>query len=186
VTESAARAIAKSAHDGQQTSTGRSQFDHVRRVAAAVPNRARVTAWLHDILERTGLTIEQLRAQGMSRAELSALALLTRTEEGDYRAYVQRIADAPGQGGAVARVVKLADLEDHLVDPVAGSPSTPPYAWARRAILLAYADASVSAANVDYVISNVCRCDAREAQLPLAPHDRAAVWTRRRGLPHAR
>jgi hypothetical protein len=81
--------------------------------------------------------------------------LLTRTEEDDYRAYVQRIADAPGQPGSLARVVKLADLEDHLLDPHAGSPSTPPYAWARRAILLAHADASVSAANVDYAISNV-------------------------------
>ena len=155
MTESAAQAIAKSAHDGQQTSAGASQFDHVRRVAAAVPERERVSAWLHDILERTGHTIDQLRAQGMSPAELSALALLTRTEDDDYRTYVQRIADAPGQAGSLARVVKLADLEDHLVDPAGGSPATPPYAWARRAILLAYADASVSAANVDYVISNV-------------------------------
>jgi hypothetical protein len=155
VTESAARAIAKSAHDGQQTSTGSPQFDHVRRVAAAVPERARVTAWLHDILERTGLTIDQLRAPGMSPAELRALALLTRAEDEDYRTYVQRIADAPGQAGSLARVVKLADLEDHLVDPAAGSPATPPYAWARRAILLAHADASVSAANADYAISNV-------------------------------
>jgi hypothetical protein len=157
VTESAARAIAKSAHDGQQTSAGGSQFDHVRRVSAAVPERARVTAWLHDILERTALTIDQLRADGMSPAELSAVALLTRTEKDDYRAYVQRIADAPGQAGSLARVVKLADLEDHLVYPHAGTPSTPPYAWARRAILLAHADASVSAANLDYAISNVWR-----------------------------
>jgi hypothetical protein len=114
-----------------------------------------VTAWLHDVLERTGLTIDQLRAQGIDPAELSALALLTRTEEDDYRAYVQRIADAHGQPGSLARVLKLADLEDHLLDPPAGSPSTPPYGWARRAILLAHADASVSAANVDYAISNV-------------------------------
>jgi hypothetical protein len=155
VTESAAQAIAKSAHDGQQTSAGASQFDHVRRVAAAVPERARVTAWLHDILERTGLTADQLRAEGMSSTELSALALLTRTEADDYRAYVQRIADAPGQPGSLARVVKLADLEDHLVYPHPATPSTPPYAWARRAILLAHADASVSAANADYAISNV-------------------------------
>jgi len=155
VTESAARAIAKRAHDGQQTSAGSPQFDHVRRVAAAVPERARVTAWLHDVLERTGFTIDQLRSRGVSPAELSALALLTRAEGDDYRAYVQRIADAPGQPGTLARVVKLADLEDHLLDPSAGSPSTPPYAWARRAILLAHADAAVSAANVDYAISNV-------------------------------
>jgi hypothetical protein len=86
-------------------------------VAAAVPEPARVTAWLHDLLERTDLTIEQLRAQWASPDELSALALLTRTTEDDYRAYIHRIADAPGQPGALARAVKLADLEDHPCRP---------------------------------------------------------------------
>lgn len=64
MTERAARAIAKTAYQDQQTSAGGSLFDHVQRVAAAVPKHARVTAWLHDILERSDLTIGQLRGQG--------------------------------------------------------------------------------------------------------------------------
>ena len=64
MTERAARAIAKTAYQGQQTSAGGSLFDHVQRVAAAVPKHARVTAWLHDILEHSDLTIGQLRAPG--------------------------------------------------------------------------------------------------------------------------
>ena len=124
-------------------------------MAAAVPEQSRVTAWLHDALERTDVTIDQLRANGMSPTELRALELLTRAEEDDYRAYVQRIADAPGQPGSLARIVKLADLEDHLANPPDTPLSAPPYAWARRVILLAHADASGSAATGDYTISNV-------------------------------
>ena len=142
MTERAARAIAKTAYQGQQTSAGGSLFDHVQRVAAAVPKHARVTAWLHEVLERSDLTIGQLRARGLSPVELNALVLLTRGDHDDYRAYVERIADAPGPHGALARLVKLADLEDHLADSRCAARSTPPYAWARRAILLAQSQAS--------------------------------------------
>ena len=142
MTERAARAIAKTAHQGQQTSAGGSLFDHVQRVAAAVPKHARVTAWLHDILEHTDLTIGQLRAQGASSVELSALVLLTRSEHDDYRAYVERIADAPDPHGSLARLVKLSDLEDHLADSHCPSRSAPPYEWAPRAILLAHPQAA--------------------------------------------
>ena len=142
MTERAARAIAKTAHQAQQTSAGGSLFDHVQRVAAAVPKHARVTAWLHDSLEHTDLTIGQLRGQGLSPVELSALVLLTCNKSDDYRAYVERIADAPGPHGALARLVKLADLDDHLADPRCAARSTPPYEWARRAILLAQSQAA--------------------------------------------
>ena len=135
MTERTARAIAKTAHHGQQTGAGSPLFDHVRRVAAAAPRQARVTAWLHDVLERSDVTLGQLRGRGLSPVELSALVLLTRSKSDDYRAYVQRIVDAPGPAGALARIVKLADLEDHLADPPAASPSTPSYAWARSTIL---------------------------------------------------
>ena len=142
MTEETARAIANTIHDGQQTSAGGLLFDHVQRVAAAVPQCARVTAWLHEVLERTDLTIGQLRVEGVSPVELSALLFLTRPQGDDYRFYVQRIADAPGRAGALARVVKLADLEDHLANPAPASSSTPPYTWARRTILRAHQHAS--------------------------------------------
>jgi (p)ppGpp synthase/HD superfamily hydrolase len=85
MTERAARAIAKTVHEGQTTAAGRRVFERVRRVAAAVPKQARVTAWLHDVLERTDLTIAQLRARGVSSVELSALVFLTCPERADYR-----------------------------------------------------------------------------------------------------
>jgi hypothetical protein len=39
MTEGVARSIAKTFHEGQQASAGGPQFDHVQRVAAAVPER---------------------------------------------------------------------------------------------------------------------------------------------------
>ena len=145
MTERAARAIAKTAYQGGQSSAGGSLFDHVRRVAAAVPKHARVTAWLHEILERSDLTIGQLRTHGLRPVELSALVLLTRGEHDDYRAYVERIADTPGPHGALARLIKLADLDHHLADPRCASRSTPPYEWARQAILLAQSQSATRA-----------------------------------------
>jgi hypothetical protein len=70
MTERAARAIVKTVHEGQKTAAGSPVFDHVGRVADAVPRQARVTAWLHDVMEQTDLTIGQLRVRGVSPVEL--------------------------------------------------------------------------------------------------------------------
>jgi hypothetical protein len=130
MTKRTARAIARAAHEGQWSNAGSPLGDHVRRMTAAVPEQARVTAWLHDVLERTDPTISQLRVRGVSPVEVSALVLLARPEGDDYRFYVQRIADAPGPGGDLAGVVKLADLDDHLANPPSDGRPAPRYAWA--------------------------------------------------------
>ena len=64
MTERAARAIATPVHEGQTPAAGRPVFEHVRRVAATGPKQARVTAWLHDVLERTDLTIANCAPAG--------------------------------------------------------------------------------------------------------------------------
>lgn len=53
---------------GQQSNAGSPRFDHARLVAGAVPEQARVTACLHDVLERTDLTAGELPVRrGQSR-----------------------------------------------------------------------------------------------------------------------
>jgi hypothetical protein len=47
---------------------------------------------------------------------------------------VRRIAEAPGPAGRLARIVKLADLDDHLAH-ASIPPDAPPYAWARKHLL---------------------------------------------------
>jgi hypothetical protein len=127
-----ARRIAHVSHGGSRDRHGEPVIEHVRRVVAAVPAEARAVAWLHDVLEKSATTLATLRAQGLTDAESDALALLTRTGHESYERHVQRIADAPGASGRLARTVKLADLDDHLARRPA--PGDPPYDWARRHI----------------------------------------------------
>jgi hypothetical protein len=139
-----AHQIASRNHLGQRNRFGDPVTEHVERVAAAVPPDARATALLHDMLELCPTARWQLRRKDLTRTELAALELLTHTAEDPYEVYVQRIADAPGPAGRLARIVKLADLEDHLAhESIPGD--APPYAWAREQLLIAR-ERSVNAA----------------------------------------
>lgn len=119
MTAAAARAIAQRAHAGQLDPGREPLLDHVRRVVLASPRRARSVAWLHEVLEYTGISEEQLLVQGLSDEELRALRLLVRAP-GDrsvrgYLEHVRRIARSAGLAGELARDVKRADLEDRIV-----------------------------------------------------------------------
>ncbi|HEY4095600.1 MAG TPA: hypothetical protein VGM33_08830 [Baekduia sp.] len=128
-----ARDAARQLHGGQRNRFGEAVIDHVARVQAAVPAEARTVAWLHDVLEGPGVTCQELQARGLSAVEIEALELLTHAPTESYRSYVERIARAGGPAGALARAVKLADLDDHLAHGTIPA-GAPPYAWARRRI----------------------------------------------------
>lgn len=133
-----ARAIAHAAHGQERNRSGHLVTEHLERVAATVPEEARGLAFLHDIVERTDVSYERLRAEGLTQAEAEALELLTKMVGESYELYALRIAHAPGAAGRLARMVKLADLDDHLGCEAAGRElSAPPYAWARRHIAIA-------------------------------------------------
>jgi hypothetical protein len=130
--EEFAREIALARHAGQLDRAGGQVVDHLRRVVARVPASTRSVAWLHDLLERAAMRPAELRFCGLSAVEAAALNLLTRGHTEPYDAYVMPIARGRGAAGALARRVKLADLEDHLAAPQLADRSSPPYAWARR------------------------------------------------------
>jgi hypothetical protein len=134
VDQTVAREIARLKHSGQSTRFGESVFVHVERVADRVAPEARNAALLHEVFELTATTRAELEARGLSRPELAALRLLTHTPDDSYVAHVRRIAEAPGERGRIARMVKLADLDDHLSHLVIPL-DAPPYAWARRCLL---------------------------------------------------
>jgi hypothetical protein len=127
-----ARSIAHYSHAGQLTRSREPVMEHVERVAARVPTDARTIAYLHDVLERTSTSMSELRAKGMTDLECSAIELLTRSDGEPYEAFILRIAFDRGVAGELARIVKLADLDDHLGHK--WEPHDPPYAWARRHI----------------------------------------------------
>jgi hypothetical protein len=128
-----ARSIAHCSYGYQRDRFGDLVVEHAARVAAAVPPEAQATAWLHDVFELSAADPAELCGEGLTRAELAALELLTRMPSELYELYVLRIAHAPGEEGRLARAVKRADLEDHLAHQRIPY-DAPPYAWARRHI----------------------------------------------------
>jgi (p)ppGpp synthase/HD superfamily hydrolase len=66
------------------------------------------TAWLHDTLEDTDLTAEEIESQVGSRVTSAVLAM-TRQRDQTYRQLITAVLTDP-----VATVDKLADVIDHL------------------------------------------------------------------------
>jgi (p)ppGpp synthase/HD superfamily hydrolase len=105
-----AEAIARDAHAAQVDKAGNPYIGHVARVAARVAGAddAVATAWLHDVIEDTNFTAEELRTRGIPDMVVDAVVLLTRVEGQDPEAYYSAVA-----ANALARAVKLADIADN-------------------------------------------------------------------------
>jgi (p)ppGpp synthase/HD superfamily hydrolase len=102
--------IAASAHAGQQDKAGAPYILHPLRVMLHVTDPVqRIAAVLHDVVEDTAWTLEQLRAEGFGDEVISAVDALTKREGEDYFAFVDRAGRDP-----VARAVKIADITDNL------------------------------------------------------------------------
>ena len=65
-----------------------------------------VVALLHDLVEDTDYTIEDLMSMGFSKSITDAIALMTHTNDVEYMDYVREIKNNP-----IAKAVKLADLK---------------------------------------------------------------------------
>jgi (p)ppGpp synthase/HD superfamily hydrolase len=64
-----------------------------------------IVALLHDVVEDTPYTLEDLAKLGFDRPIIDAIALMTHADDVDYMDYVRAIKENP-----IARAVKLADL----------------------------------------------------------------------------
>jgi (p)ppGpp synthase/HD superfamily hydrolase len=135
---SIARNIAHAGHVGRKDRFGEPVIQHVERVAAAVSPDAHAVAFLHDVLEHSDTTVAELTAAGATPLELAVLELLTRGPAESYEAHTLRVAHATGPEGRLARVIKLADLTDHLAHREMPH-AAPPYAWARMHVANAQA-----------------------------------------------
>jgi (p)ppGpp synthase/HD superfamily hydrolase len=105
-----AKRIATRAHQGQVDKAGQPYISHPEFVASQViGDEAKAVAWLHDVVEDTPVTFDDLRAEGLSEAVIEAVAALTKQEGESYETYLERVAANP-----LAKAVKLADLKHNM------------------------------------------------------------------------
>ena len=94
------------AHKEQVDKTGMPYVFHPFHLAEGMTDELTAAcALLHDVVEDTDYTLDDLRDMGFPSELTEALALLTHDEEIDYFDYVRAIKHNP-----IARAVKLADL----------------------------------------------------------------------------
>ena len=134
-----AHAIAEKAHAGQfrRLPDGRPYIEHCKDVAALMPTwELKTVAILHDIIEDTETTADDLLKAGIPAVIVEAVVAMTKPDDtkdyGDYiRTQVRR--------NDLAKKVKLADNYVNLKDRVAGMIADWPNAKRHRDAIAKYA-----------------------------------------------
>ncbi|MGQ0839725.1 HD domain-containing protein [Actinokineospora sp.] len=101
--------IARAAHDGQVDKSGKPYIEHPLRVMnGVIGEHERMTAVLHDVVEDTPVTADDLAEAGCPPDVVAAvLAVSKRPGEGQAD-YLARVAANP-----IALAVKYADIADN-------------------------------------------------------------------------
>lgn len=104
--------IAVNAHDGMKDMVGNPAIAHVLAVGLMGKTEAEQKAgFLHDVVEDSAITIDDLRAEGVEEDVLAAVDLLTHRPGMTYEDYVRNIVLS---GNQTAIQVKLNDLRHNL------------------------------------------------------------------------
>lgn len=99
--------ISFNAHKNQVDKSGMPYVFHPFHLAEQMDNEYSVcVALLHDVVEDTDITIEDLRAEVFPKEVINAIELMTHSDSVPYLDYVKEIKNNP-----IARKVKLADLK---------------------------------------------------------------------------
>ena len=98
--------IAKKAHLGQVDKAGEDYIKHPEKVASFVKtDEEKAVAYLHDVIEDTELTLENLYEYDFSKEVIEAVDIITKKRGEDYQSYLNSV-----KKNKLARAVKLADL----------------------------------------------------------------------------
>ena len=108
-------ALAAEAHSYQYRRDGVTPYiNHPKAVAdslAGESDQVIAAALLHDVLEDTKLTEQDLRELDIDDAVIEAVKLLTKGDDQPYEEYLQKILT-----NEIALKVKLADIKNNLSD----------------------------------------------------------------------
>ena len=101
--------IAARTHAGQTDKGGAPYILHPLRVMLRVaPGAQQIVAVLHDVVEDSDVTFEDLEQEGFSAEVVKGLRAVTKVEGESYEDFVARAALDP-----VGKAVKLADLMEN-------------------------------------------------------------------------
>ena len=104
----AAKKLAARMHDGQVDKSGLPYITHPERVAARLSSpEAQVVGWLHDTVEDTPLSLDEIEAR-FGPETAAAVDAVSRREGEAWDTYLERVKANP-----VARQVKVSDLIDN-------------------------------------------------------------------------
>ena len=112
---SLAKNLASKAHCGQFRRDGETPYiNHPASVAKRCKMQAdgevyQAVAWLHDSIEDSHLTSEDLLRFGVKLGIINAVVAITKVDGEDYEKYLDRVKANP-----LARVVKIQDMLDNL------------------------------------------------------------------------
>ena len=102
--------IATKAHSGQVDKGGHPYILHPLAVMMNVEtNVEKIVAVLHDVLEDTELTLNDLESEGFGYDVLIPLGILTKGKGVSYNDYIKQIAE-----NNVARNVKMQDIRNNM------------------------------------------------------------------------
>ena len=95
------------AHKDQLDKSGVPYVFHPFHLAEQMKDeQTTIVALLHDVVEDSDITIEDLKEEGFDNKVLEAIILLTHGKDVKYEYYVLKIKENP-----IARAVKIADLK---------------------------------------------------------------------------
>lgn len=105
-----ADSIAEKAHEGQVDKGGHPYIKHPRHVASQVEETgAKIVALLHDVVEDTDFTLEDLERAGFPDDIVNSVRVITRTPDRTYMGYIRYL-----KRDHFAREVKMADLRHNM------------------------------------------------------------------------
>jgi GTP diphosphokinase / guanosine-3',5'-bis(diphosphate) 3'-diphosphatase len=102
--------IARIAHNGQVDKAGKPYIEHPLRVMNNVETiEEKIVAVLHDAVEDSDLTLEDLTAAGFSDIIVEAIDAISKRSEEKRKDYLQRVSN-----NKIALKVKIADMTDNM------------------------------------------------------------------------
>ena len=102
--------IACEAHQGQSSINGEPYILHpLRLLIKAKSNEERIIAILHDVIEKTNISLADLKNKGFDQNIISSIDSLSRRRSESYIEYIERLMQ-----NKISVKIKVLDLADNI------------------------------------------------------------------------